>query len=189
VTHLTGKTALITGSTSGIGLAIAEAFAASGAGVVLNGFGDPEQIEVTRAGLAGEHGIKATYSGADMSKAQQIADLVAEAEAAHGAVDIVVNKAGIQHVAPIDEFPLYKWDAIIAINMVGNVWEWTSELYRIRSLKKHLKHRLEGMKGYNLSKGGSLLCHRSYRYRIAARSGTSPDSATTNHGFRVVWDR
>lgn len=74
-------------------------------------------------------------------------------------------------------------------NMVGNVWEWTSEPYRIKSLKKHVKQRLAGMKGYKLSKGGSFLCHKSYcyRYRIAARSGTSPDSTTTHHGFRVVW--
>lgn len=74
-------------------------------------------------------------------------------------------------------------------NMVGNVWEWTSEPYRIRSLKRHVKNRLREMKGYKLSKGGSFLCHRSYcyRYRIAARSGTSPDSSTTHHGFRVVW--
>ncbi len=76
-------------------------------------------------------------------------------------------------------------------NMVGNVWEWTSDAYRIRSLKKTVKKRLSEMKGYKLSKGGSFLCHRSYcyRYRIAARSGTSPDSATTHHGFRVVWGR
>jgi sulfatase modifying factor 1 len=75
-------------------------------------------------------------------------------------------------------------------NMVGNVWEWTAEPYRIRSLKRQVKQRLSAMKGYKLSKGGSFLCHRSYcyRYRIAARSGTSPDSATTHHGFRVVWD-
>lgn len=74
-------------------------------------------------------------------------------------------------------------------NMVGNVWEWTSEPYRIKSLKKHVKQRLAGMKGYKLSKGGSFLCHKSYcyRYRIAARSGTSPDSTTTHHGFRVIF--
>ncbi len=74
-------------------------------------------------------------------------------------------------------------------NMAGNVWEWTSEPYRIRSLKKSVRQRLTGMKGYKLSKGGSFLCHRSYcfRYRIAARSGTSPDSTTTHQGFRVVW--
>ena len=75
-------------------------------------------------------------------------------------------------------------------NMVGNVWEWTADTYRIRSLKKQVKAKLAGMKGYKLSKGGSFLCHKSYcyRYRIAARSGTSPDSATTHQGFRVVWD-
>lgn len=74
-------------------------------------------------------------------------------------------------------------------NMAGNVWEWTSESFKIKSLKKHVKERLAGMKGYKLSKGGSFLCHKSYcyRYRIAARSGTSPDSATTHQGFRVVW--
>lgn len=75
-------------------------------------------------------------------------------------------------------------------NVVGNVWEWTCEPFRIKSLKKHVKQRLAGMKGYKLSKGGSFLCHRSYcfRYRIAARTGNSPDSAAPHHGFRVVWD-
>lgn len=75
-------------------------------------------------------------------------------------------------------------------NMVGNVWEWTSEPFRIRSLKKHVKQRLAGMPGFKLSKGGSFLCHRSYcfRYRIAARTGNSPDSAAPHHGFRLVWD-
>ncbi|MEC7212005.1 MAG: SUMF1/EgtB/PvdO family nonheme iron enzyme, partial [Pseudomonadota bacterium] len=74
--------------------------------------------------------------------------------------------------------------------MVGNVWEWTDELYRIRSLKKRVQERLKAMKGYRLSKGGSFLCHRSYcyRYRIAARSGISPDSTAAHQGFRVVWD-
>lgn len=117
MSHLSEKTALVTGSTSGIGLAIAEAFAKAGANVVLNGFGDTGEIEATRASLESAHGITATYSGADMTKPQEIADMVSQAEVDHGSVDILVNNAGIQHVAPVDEFPLAKWDAIIAINM------------------------------------------------------------------------
>lgn len=117
MTDLSGRTALVTGSTSGIGLAIAEALAGAGAGVVLNGFGDAAEIEATRARIETEAGVRVTYSGADMTKPQEIAEMVSEAEGAHGAVDIVVNNAGIQHVAPVDEFPLEKWDAIIAINM------------------------------------------------------------------------
>jgi len=114
---LKSKTALVTGSTSGIGLAIARAMAAEGANIVLNGFGDPAAIETTRAGLEGEFGVKAAYSGADMTRPDQIAAMVAEAEQAFGAVDVLVNNAGVQHVAPIEEFPLDKWDMILAINL------------------------------------------------------------------------
>lgn len=117
MSHLSGKTALVTGSTSGIGLSIAEAFAAAGANVVLNGFGNAEEIEATRTRLETTHGVTASYSAADMTKPQEIADMIAQAEAEHGSVDILVNNAGIQHVAPVDEFPQDKWDAIIAINM------------------------------------------------------------------------
>jgi formylglycine-generating enzyme required for sulfatase activity len=96
------------------------------------------------------------------------------------AKDGFITTAPARHYEP-NGFGLY--------NVVGNVWEWTAEPYRIKSLKKHVRQRLAGMKGYKLSKGGSFLCHQSYcfRYRIAARSGTSPDSATTHQGFRVVW--
>ncbi|MBB5754979.1 3-hydroxybutyrate dehydrogenase [Prosthecomicrobium pneumaticum] len=114
---LAGKTALVTGSTSGIGLAIATAFAKAGANVVLNGFGEPAAIEATRAELAASTGVTVTHSGADMTKPDEIAAMVAEAEAAFGAVDVLVNNAGIQHVAPIDEFPIDKWNAILAINL------------------------------------------------------------------------
>jgi 3-hydroxybutyrate dehydrogenase len=114
---LTSKTALVTGSTSGIGLAIARALAAQGANVVINGFGDAQAIEETRAGIEREYGVTARYSGADMSKPQAVAEMVREAEAAFGAVDVLVNNAGIQFVSPIEEFPPEKWEQIIAINL------------------------------------------------------------------------
>jgi 3-hydroxybutyrate dehydrogenase len=113
---LRGKSAVVTGSTSGIGLGIARALAAQGANVMLNGFGDAEQIERLRAELAG-HGAKAMYSAADMSRPAEIEAMMAQAEKAFGAVDILVNNAGIQHVAAVDEFPLEKWDLILAINL------------------------------------------------------------------------
>jgi 3-hydroxybutyrate dehydrogenase len=114
---LQGKTALITGSTSGIGLGIAEALAAQGANIVLNGFGDPAEIERLRAGLAGKHRVKAVYHGADMSRSESIEQLMGTVLAGFGSIDILVNNAGIQHVAPVDEFPAAKWDAVIAIDL------------------------------------------------------------------------
>lgn len=114
---LTQKSAVVTGSTSGIGLAIARALAREGANVVLNGFGPPDEIERERAGIESEFGVKALYSAADMSKPEAIAGMIAEAEAAFGAVDVLVNNAGIQFVSPIEDFPVEKWDQIIAINL------------------------------------------------------------------------
>ncbi len=114
---LKGKTALVTGSTSGIGQALATAFAKEGANVVLNGFGDKAAIETERAGLAKKYGVGVIYSPADMTKGDEIAAMVADAEKEFGAVDIVCPNAGIQHVAPVDEFPIDKWNAIIAINL------------------------------------------------------------------------
>jgi 3-hydroxybutyrate dehydrogenase len=114
---LKGKSAIVTGSTSGIGLGIARAFAEQGADVMLNGFGNADEIESTRAQLARECGVRVQHSGADMSRAEQVRALAAQAEAAFGKVDIVVNNAGIQHVAPVDEFPDEKWDAVLAINL------------------------------------------------------------------------
>jgi 3-hydroxybutyrate dehydrogenase len=114
---LKGKTALVTGSTSGIGLAIARAMAADGANVVINGFGDKAAIEKERAGLEADFGVKAIYSPADMSKPGEIADMIATAEKTFGALDVLVNNAGIQYVAKIEDFPPEKWDAIIAINL------------------------------------------------------------------------
>jgi 3-hydroxybutyrate dehydrogenase len=114
---LRSKSAVVTGSTSGIGLAIARALAKEGANVLLNGFGEPGEIEKERRGIEGEFGVKAVYSSADMTKPDEIARMVGEAERAFGAVDILVNNAGIQHVSPIEEFPPEKWDQIIAINL------------------------------------------------------------------------
>jgi 3-hydroxybutyrate dehydrogenase len=114
---LQGKCAIVTGSTSGIGLGIARALGASGAHLMLNGFGDAAQIEALRAGLAREFGVKVTYSGADMSKPDQIRQMVKAAQEALGSVDILVNNAGIQHTAPIESFPPERWDAVLAINL------------------------------------------------------------------------
>ncbi|MEM7652311.1 MAG: 3-hydroxybutyrate dehydrogenase [Pseudomonadota bacterium] len=112
-----GKTAIVTGSTSGIGLGIATSLAQAGANVMLNGFGDAAEIETTRAGLEKASGAKVLYNGADMTKPDEIDALIAETRKAFGSVDIVVNNAGIQHVSPVEEFPTAKWDAIIAINL------------------------------------------------------------------------
>ena len=114
---LKGKTALITGSTSGIGLGIAKAFAAQGANVILNGFGDAKEIEALRGSIAAENGVQVRYDGADLSKQAEIETMIAKALAEFGAIDILVNNAGIQFVAPVDEFPVDKWNAIIAINL------------------------------------------------------------------------
>jgi len=114
---LKGKVAVVTGSTSGIGQAVAGAFAAQGCHVMLNGFGDRAAIEKQRTELAQKCAVSVAYHGADMSKPAEIADLVAKAKASFGSIDILVNNAGIQHVAPIEDFPIEKWDAIIAINL------------------------------------------------------------------------
>jgi 3-hydroxybutyrate dehydrogenase len=114
---LKGKSALVTGSTSGIGLAIARVFAENGANVTINGFGDKDAIEKERSGIEKDFGVKALYSGADMSKGAEIADMVHTAEKTFGTLDILVNNAGIQFVSPIEEFPVEKWDQIIAINL------------------------------------------------------------------------
>jgi 3-hydroxybutyrate dehydrogenase len=114
---LKGKVAVVTGSTSGIGLGIATALAAEGAAIMLNGFGDAAAIDKLKRELAQMHGVKTAYSGADMSKPAQIREMIAQAASELGSVDILVNNAGIQHVAPIESFPDEKWDAIIAINL------------------------------------------------------------------------
>jgi len=114
---LKDKVAVVTGSTSGIGLALAKAYAAQGCHVVINGFGEAAAIEAERAGIEAEFGVKALYSPADMSKADEIAGMIALAEKEFGSVDVLVNNAGIQFVSPVEEFPIEKWNQIIAINL------------------------------------------------------------------------
>jgi 3-hydroxybutyrate dehydrogenase len=114
---LKGKNALVTGSTSGIGLGIARALAAQGCNVMLNGLGDPDEIERNRSQLAASNGVKVAYCNADMTRPDEIAALVQATAQQLGSVDILVNNAGIQHTAPIEEFPPERWDAIIAINL------------------------------------------------------------------------
>ena len=114
---LQGKSALVTGSTSGIGLAIARALAAQGANVTINGFGDKDAVEKERSSIQNDFGVEALYSPADMTKPAEIAAMVQTAQQRFGSLDILVNNAGIQFVAPIEEFPIEKWDQIIAITL------------------------------------------------------------------------
>lgn len=130
--QLSGKSAIITGSTSGIGLGVATELAAEGAHITLNGFGDAAAIEEIRASLAAQHGVEVRYDGADLSKAAEVARLVEDSVSAFGGVDILVNNAGIQHVAAIEEFPAEKFEAIMAINLHSN---W----YAIQAAMPHMK--------------------------------------------------
>jgi 3-hydroxybutyrate dehydrogenase len=131
---LSGKTAVVTGSTSGIGLAIARGFAGAGANVVINGFGTPADIENERSRIETDFKVKAAYSPADMSKPAEIAEMVALGEKSFGSVDVLVNNAGIQFVSPIEEFPIDKWNAIIAINL-------SSAFHAIRAAVPGMKKR------------------------------------------------
>src|SRR6201997_1746557 len=148
---LNGKAAVVTGSTSGIGLAIARALAQAGANVALNGFGDAAEIEKTRAGIEKEFKVKAIYVAADMTKPPEIAAMIKTAAQQLGAVDILVANAGIQHVAPIEEFPIEKWDAIIAINL-------SSAFHAIRAA-------VPGMKA---KKWGRIVCTASAHSLVAS---------------------
>lgn len=157
------KSAIVTGSTSGIGLGMAKALAANGMNVMLNGFGDAGEIESIRSALSSEYGIEAGYHGADMTRPEEIGALFKAAQAQFGAVDVVINNAGIQHVAPIEDFPPEKWDAIIAINL---------------SSAFHLtRHAIPGMKArgwgrvINLSSAHGLVASPFKSAYVAAKHG------------------
>lgn len=160
---LNGKVALVTGSTSGIGLGIAEGFAEAGATVVLNGFGDAGEIEKTRADMAAKHGVTVIYDGADMSKGDDIERMMTRVKDELGGVDIVVNNAGIQHVSPVEEFPAAKWDAIIAINL-------SSAFHTTRLAIPHMKEKGWG-RIINVASAHGLVASPFKSAYVAAKHG------------------
>jgi 3-hydroxybutyrate dehydrogenase len=160
---LKGRSAVVTGSTSGIGLGIARALASQGASVMLNGFGDAAEIESLREGLARLSGERAAYHPADMSKPSDIEKLIHAAQKELGGVDILVNNAGIQHVAPVDEFPPEKWDAILAINL-------SSSFHSIRAALPGMKKRGWG-RVVNLASAHGLVASTGKAAYVAAKHG------------------
>jgi 3-hydroxybutyrate dehydrogenase len=160
---LNGKTALVTGSTSGIGLAIARALAKDGASIMLNGFGEAGQIEKIRAGIEKEFNVKARYSAADMSKPGEIADMIRATEKEFGALDVLVNNAGIQHVANIEDFPIERWDAVIAINL-------SSSFHTIRAAVPGMKQRKWG-RIINIASAHGLVASAQKAAYVAAKHG------------------
>ena len=159
---LAGKVAIVTGSTSGIGLGIATAFAREGADVVINGFGDMNEIEHTREMLE-THGVRALYSKADMSRESDVLAMIENTRAAFGKVDILVNNAGIQHVAPVEEFPAEKWNAIIAINL-------SSAFHASRAVFAEMKARKWG-RIINIASVHGLIASTFKSAYVAAKHG------------------
>jgi 3-hydroxybutyrate dehydrogenase len=160
---LQGKSALVTGSTSGIGLAIARGFAAQGANVTINGFGDKAAIEKERSGIEKDFKVKAIYSPADMSKPAEIADMIRTSEKTFGSLDVLVNNAGIQFVSPIEEFPVEKWDQIIAINLC-------SAFHTIRAAVPGMKARKWG-RIINTASAHSLVASPFKAAYVSAKHG------------------
>jgi 3-hydroxybutyrate dehydrogenase len=179
---LTKKSAVVTGSTSGIGLGIAKAFAGVGINVMLNGFGNKSEIEATRAGLESEFRVKAVYSAADMSKPKDITAMIDEAVKTFGAVDILVNNAGIQHVEAIETFPPEKWDAIIAIDL-------SSAFHAIRAVVPGMKARKWG-RIINIASAHGLVASPFKSAYVAAKHGIlgltkTVALETAEHGITV----
>lgn len=160
---LSAKAAVVTGSTSGIGLAIATALAKAGCNVMLNGLGIPAEIDATRAKLAAETGRDIRFHGADMTKPAEIADLVMMAEKAFGGVDVLVDNAGIQFVSPVEDFPIEKWDAIIAINL-------SSAFHAVRAVAPGMKARKFG-RIVNIASAHSLVASPFKSAYVAAKHG------------------
>jgi 3-hydroxybutyrate dehydrogenase len=160
---LTGKSAVVTGSTSGIGLGIAEALAAQGAHVLLNGFGDQAEIERVRVSLANAHGVRVSYSSADMAKPDEIDGMIVQAVHDLGGVDILVNNAGIQHTAPVREFPIERWNAIIAINL-------TAAFCATRAVLPHMEGRGWG-RIINVASAHGLVASTYKAAYVAAKHG------------------
>jgi len=156
---LKGKTAIVTGSTSGIGEQIARSLAAEGVNIVLNGFGDAAQIEALRAEIAKTHNVKVTYSGADVTKNDEVKKMVDDA----GPVDILVNNAGIQFVSPVEDFPLDKWDAILATNL-------SSAFFSIREALPQMKKRKSG-RIINIASAHGLVASPGKAAYVAAKHG------------------
>jgi 3-hydroxybutyrate dehydrogenase len=161
--ELAGKAAIVTGSTSGIGLGIARAFAEAGMNVMLNGFGNAEEIDKTRRELEKTFGITAAYSAADMSKPDAIVQMVEDTRQALGKVDVLVNNAGIQHVEAIEMFPVAKWDAIIAINL-------SSAFHAIRAVVPEMKSRKWG-RIINIASAHGLVASPFKSAYVAAKHG------------------
>jgi len=159
----TTKTALVTGSTSGIGLAIAKGLAKNGVNIVLNGFGEAAAIEQLRSEIEKEFGVKVTYEGADMSQPDQIEAMMTSIAATFGGIDILVNNAGIQYVAPVDEFPVDKWNAIIAINL-------NASFHTIRLALPEMKRRKWG-RIINIASAHALVASPFKSAYVAAKHG------------------
>lgn len=160
---LKGRTAVVTGSTSGIGLATARALAQDGANIMLNGFGDKTEIEKIRTGIEKEFGVRARYSAADMTKPAEIAEMIGTTEKEFGTLDVLVNNAGTQHVANIEDFPIEKWDAIIAINL-------SSSFHTIRAAVRAMKKRKWG-RIINIASAHGLVASAQKVAYVSAKHG------------------
>jgi 3-hydroxybutyrate dehydrogenase len=167
---LKDKTAVVTGSTSGIGLACARAFAGAGANVMLNGIGAPADVEKTRSAIENDFGVKAMYSPANMGEPMEVANMIALAEKTFGRVDVLVNNAGVQHVSPIAKFPPEKWDAIIAINL-------SAAFHAIRAVVPGMKRR-----GW-----GRTIRHRLTRWSHHPSSPLTQRPSMASRGSRRRW--